>query len=351
MRIGILVNDISTEWADYTTTHLAMAATNLGHEVWYMGVGDLGLDADDCCYARSSSVSRKQYRSGSTYLEALNGKHAHHERIALNSLDVLLLRNDPANDVNTRPWARLVGINFGRLAVREGVIVLNDPDGLSLAINKMYLQTFPQDVRPRALVTRDREEIKSFIEEQGGWGILKPLAGSGGRNVFLLRPDEGPNLNQMIDAVACEGYIIVEEYLPGAQQGDTRMFLMNGKPLQHKGHYAAFQRVRRTGDSDMRSNMSVGAVAQKAVVTEEMLHLAERVRPRLEQDGMFLVGLDIVGNKLLEINVFSPGGLAGLERLEGVNFNREIIHVLERKVALAREGGRQLSNREMAILK
>jgi glutathione synthase len=350
MKIGILVNDISTEWADYTTTHLAIAATNLGHEVWYMGVGDLALDADDSCNARASAVASKQYRSGNTYLEALNSKHTHHERIALNSLDVLLLRNDPADDVNTRPWARLVGINFGRLAVREGVIVLNDPDGLSLAINKMYLQTFPQEVRPKALITRDREEIKSFIEEQDGWGILKPLAGSGGRNVFLLRPDAGPNLNQMIEAVATEGYIIVEEYLAAAQQGDTRMFLMNGKPLQHKGHFAAFQRVRRAGDRDMRSNMSAGAVAQKAVVTEEMLQLAEQVRPRLEQDGMFLVGLDIVGNKLLEINVFSPGGLFGLERLEGVNFCREVIHALEHKVALAREGGRQFTNREVATL-
>ncbi len=348
MKIGILVNDIPTEWPDYTTTHLAMAATNLGHEVWYMGVGDLALDVDDCSYARACRVVSKQYRSGNTYLDALNGKHATHERIALASLDVLLLRNDPANDVNLRPWARLVGINFGRLAVAEGVIVLNDPDGLSQAINKMYLQTFPPAVRPKALITRDRAEIKAFIEEQGGWGILKPLAGSGGRNVFLLRPDEGPNLNQMIDAVATEGYILVEEYLREAQQGDTRLFLMNGRPLQHKGHYAAFRRVRRAGDSDMRSNMTAGAVAQRAEVSEQILQLAEQARPRLEQDGMFLVGLDIVGNKLLEINVFSPGGLGGLEKLEGINFCREVIHALEQKVRQASEGERQFTNRDLA---
>jgi glutathione synthase len=339
MKIGMVVNDTLTEVADYTTTHLAMAATNMGHQVWYMGVGDLALAPDDHCYARARRVTDKKYRSGNTYLQALHDKHAVRECLALADLDILLLRNDPANDVNTRPWARLAGINFGRLAMRDGVIVLNDPNGLSLAVNKMYLQCFPEQVRPQALITRDRKDIKDFIESQNGWGILKPLAGSGGRNVFLVRPDEGPNLNQMIDAVATEGYIIAEEYLPEAEHGDTRMFLMNGEPLRSKGHYASFRRVRRAGDSDMRSNMTAGAIAQKAVITESMLQLAELVRPKLVDDGMFLVGLDIVGDKLLEINVFSPGGLAGLEKLEGVNFCREVVHALEQKVA-----ARQLSN-------
>ncbi len=339
MKIGMVVNDTLTEVADYTTTHLAMAATNMGHEVWYMGVGDLALAPDDHCYARAGRVAEKKYRTGNTYLQALHGKHAIRERLALAELDILLLRNDPANDVNTRPWARLAGINFGRLAMRHGVLVLNDPNGLSLAVNKMYLQSFPEQVRPQALITRDRKDIKDFIESQNGWGILKPLAGSGGRNVFLVRPDEGPNLNQMIDAVATEGYIIAEEYLPEAEHGDTRMFLMNGAPLRSKGHYASFRRVRRVGDSDMRSNMTAGAIAQKALITEPMLQLAELVRPKLVDDGMFLVGLDIVGDKLLEINVFSPGGLAGLEKLEGVNFCREVVHATEQKVA-----ARQSSN-------
>ena len=350
MKNGMVVNDILTEETDYTTTHLAMAATNLGHEVWYMGVGDLALDPDDKCYARARRVTEKKYRVGGSYLDALQEKHAHCRRICLDELDVLLLRNDPADDVNSRPWARLAGINFGRLAMRHGVIVLNDPDGLTRAINKMYLHAFPEEVRPKALITRDRKEIKDFFESQQGWGILKPLAGSGGRNVFLVRPDEGPNLNQMIDAVATEGYIIAEEYLPKAEQGDTRMFLMNGQPLQFKGHYASFRRVRRAGDNDMRSNMTVGAVAEKAVITEQMLHLAELVRPKLIQDGMFLVGLDIVGDKLLEINVFSPGGLASLDKLEGVNFCREIIHALERKVEQRQQNIQEFSNLDIATI-
>jgi len=349
MQFGIIVNDIETEERDFTTTHLAMAATNLGHRVWYMGVGDLAYEPDEKAHGYARRVTDKRYRLDNTYLATLKSKNAHAERISLDELDVLLLRNDPANDVNTRPWARLAGINFARLAMRHGVIVLNDPNGLTHAINKMYLQTFPREIRPRTLITRNPVEIKHFITEQKGWGVLKPLAGSGGRNVFLINPHSGANLNQMIDAVATEGYIIVQEYMPEAERGDTRMFLMNGLPLRCKGHYAAFHRVRNSGDSDFRSNMTAGAIATKAIVTDEMLRLAELVRPGLIQDGMFLVGLDIIGNKLLEINVFSPGGLDSLEQLEGVPFVREVIRAIENKVEYRQKDYQGFNNIELAM--
>lgn len=350
MRLAFIVNDIQTELGGYTTTQLAIAATNLGHEVWYMGVADLAYDPDEktCAYARR--VPDKKYRSGDAYLDALRGKKAHAERISIDELHVLLLRNDPAIDVNTRPWARLAGINFARLSMRHGVIVLNDPNGLTQAINKMYLQTFPEEVRPRTLITRNRSEIKQFIDEQDGWAVLKPLAGSGGRNVFLVSPPSGANISQMIEAVATEGYIIAQEYLPEAAKGDTRLFVMNGKPLQCKGHYASFHRVRKSGDVDFRSNMTAGASAEKSIVTNEMLHLAELVRPKLIQDGMFLVGLDIVGNKLMEINVFSPGGLTSLDKMEGVSFSHEIIHAIENKVEYILQNPQGFNNIEIATL-
>ena len=350
MQIGIVINDIATEEPDYTTIHLAIAATNMGHAVWMLGVGDLAADPDDRICARAQQVPDAHYRTGHAYLEALRSKKARHERIVVDELDVLLLRNNPADDVMARPWARLAGINFGRLAMRHGVIVLNDPNGLAEAVNKMYLHTFPEQVRPHALITRDRHEIKAFIQAQGGWGILKPLAGSGGRNVFLVSPDEGANLNQMIDAVATEGYILAEEFLPGAVHGDTRLFLMNGRPLMVKGHYAAFRRVREVGDADIRSNMTAGAKSAKAEITPEMLHMAELLRPKLIQDGMFLVGLDIVGDKLLEINVFSPGGLHGAQYFEGVNFCESVIHALERKVAYRQQNLQHFDNVQLATL-
>jgi glutathione synthase len=350
MKIGIVVNDILTELDDYTTTHLAMAATNMGHEVWYMSVGDMVYELDGHCYAHVRQMPQRHFRSSTVYLKALQGESAQVERISLCDLDVLLLRNDPGQDVNKRPWARLVGINFGRLAVRRGVIVLNDPDGLAQAINKMYLLSFPEEVRPKTVISRDRNDIKNFIAAQGGNAVLKPLSGSGGRNVFLVRPEDGPNINQMIEAVSSEGYIIAQEYLPDAIHGDTRLFLMNGQPLMIDGKAALFRRVRQSGDPDMRSNMTAGAIAARGELNDTMLRLAELVRPRLVKDGLFLVGLDIVGDKLMEINVFSPGGLHCSEQLEGVPFCREVIRALERKVDYMHHYQTQFDNVKMATL-
>lgn len=122
------------------------------------------------------------------------------------------------------------------------------------------------------------------------------------------------------------------EYLPEGKKGDTRLFVMNGQPLMHDGQYCAFRRTNTT--SDLRSNMSAGGKALKVAVTDQMLEMVEIVRPKLVADGMFLVGLDIVGDKLMEINVFSPGGLGSAQKLTEVNFAPVIIGELERKAKI-----------------
>ncbi len=348
MKIGFVINDIITEKAGYTTVRLGMAATNLGHKAWMIGLGDLAYDPDDKIRARARAAPKKKYATSESYLRDLQGKKALAERITVDDLDVLLLRSDPAEEVGTRAWAASAGILFGRIAMRHGVVVLNDPNGLAKAMNKMYFQTFPEEVRPRTLITRDREEIKAFAQEENGSIVLKPLQGSGGQSVFLVRPDDIPNLNQMIEAVSRDGYVVAQQYLPDAAKGDTRLFLMNGLPLRHKGKYAAFRRVRTGGD--MRSNIHAGGKLAKAEITETHLRIAEIVRPKLVQDGMFLVGLDIVGDKLMEINVFSPGGLGSARNFEKVNFALAVIQALERKVGYMTFYRRNFRNVEMATL-
>ena len=347
MRIGFIVNDIKKEQEGYTTTRLGMEAVNRGHEVCVMGVSDLTYDPDEKVRSRASSVPKKSYKSTSGYLADLQGKKAVIEEITVDDLDVLLLRNDPAEDFD-RPWAQSAPVLFGRVAMRHGVIVLNDPNGLAKATNKMYFQLFPEEVRPRTVITRDAKKIKAFAKEEGGKIVLKPLQGSGGRNVFLVRPDDMSNLNQIIEAVSRDGYVIAQEYLPAAEEGDMRLFIMNGQPLRYKGKFAAFRRIR-SGD-DMRSNIHAGGKIAQAVVNEEALRIAEIVRPKIAQDGMFLVGLDLVGDKLMEINVFSPGGLGSARRLEGVNFATAVIQALERKVQYMSYYRRNFDNVEMATL-
>ena len=347
MKIGFLVNDVATEKAGFTTIRLACEAVNQGHDVFLFGVGDLAYDSDEFVRARAKSVTRTSYKSNETFFKDLQSRRAVSSRITVDDLDVLMLRNVPSDDFLNRPWATTAATEFGRVAMRHGVIVLNDPNGLAKASSKIYLQLFPEEVRPRTLITRDNREIRSFAKELGTI-VLKPLQGSGGASVFLVRKEDLPNINQMIDAVSRDGFVIAQEYLPAAQEGDTRLFMMNGRPLRVKGKYAAFRRVR-TGD-DMRSNIHAGGKLAAAEVSEEALRLAEIVRPKLVQDGMFLIGLDVVGDKLMEINVFSPGGLGSAQKLTRVNFCRVVIEALQRKVDYMEYYGRNFGNVEMNTL-
>ena len=348
MRIGFVVNDIATEGTNYTTTRLAMAAVNRGHEAWLIGAADLAFDPDDSVRARARSVSKTNYKSTKSFLEELRGPKGRSERITVDDLDVLMLRSDPAEDRNSRAWAQMSGIDFGRAAMRRGVIVLNDPDRLAQAMNKMYFQLFPEEVRPATLITHDRTEIKHFARENGGKIVIKPLQGSGGQGVFLVDADNLGNLNQMIDSISRDGYVVAQEYLEAAAEGDMRLFMMNGQPLRYKNKYAAFRRLRAS--DDIRSNIHAGGEKAKAVVDDVALNLAEIVRPKLVEDGMFLVGLDIVGSKLMEINVFSPGGLGSARQFEGVNFAHAVVEALERKVQYMGYYKRNFNNIDMATL-
>jgi glutathione synthase len=315
--------------------------------VWLTGVGDLNYDADEHIRAHAIGPSRRMYKNPASFLKDIQGKTGIRERITLDELDVVLLRNDPAQDAVTRPWASQSGILFGRLMARSGTVVLNDPNGLAKATSKMYFQAFPADVRPETIITRNRDDVKAFARERGTV-VLKPLTGSGGQSVFLVRPEDVANLNQMFDSVSRDGYVIAQEYLPAAEAGDMRLFVMNGEPLIHKGRYAAFRRVRTGGD--LRSNIHAGGTLARAEVTPTALELVEVVRPKLIQDGMFLVGLDIVGDKIMEINVFSPGGLGSAQKKEGVNFCEAVIKSLERKAEGMAYYQRQFDNVAMAVM-
>lgn len=348
MKIGFVVNNVQTEQATYTTTRLAMTAVRHGHEAWTLGVADFLYAADGSVRACARAVRRDDHESLEDYLKELQSDEAWREIIDVGRLDVLMLRNDPSDDTAERAWAQTPGILFGQLAMRQGVIVVNDPVHLANAINKTYFQHFPEEVRPRTCISRKRDDIKAFIQQEQGRAVIKPLQGSGGTGVFLVHEADGANVNQMIDAVLRDGYCIAQEYLPAAQDGDVRLFLMNGRPLSKDDKYAAFRRVNKSGD--MRSNMHSGGEAAPVEIDEAALRLAELVRPQLVADGMFLVGLDIVADKLMEINVFSPGGLGSAQAATGVDFAEVVIRDLERKVQYRRHYGGHISNVQIATL-
>lgn len=346
MKLAFIINDHETEQAKYSTPTMGYAAYKRGHDVYYIGVGELGYSMNGTINARCKTITERKFKSQDTYFAAVQKQ----EFIQINSadLDVLYLRNDPSDEIGDREWAQNAAFIFGEIAVRNNVIVLNHPNSLASAVNKMYFQHFPEILRPETVISRDINEIREFFKSQKQKMILKPLQGSGGKDIFMMDKKNEHNLSQTVEAIARDGYVIAQEYLPAAKDGDTRMIIMNGDPLIVDGEYAAIQRVNAKGD--IRSNIHAGGKPDKVKVTEQMLELAEIVRPKLVQDGMFLVGIDIVGDKLMEINVFSPGGLNMMGRAYERDFATEVIKSIERKVHYKALYGDYIDNSKLATL-
>lgn len=348
MLIAFFVNDIEREYPNFTTTTLAFAAYRRGHEVCYVTPSDFVLGSDDSLSVHGRFLPKRKFADRRKFFDALKSdKDCTVRPIDASKIDVIMLRNDPSID-QERPWAMEAGILFGREAAKRGVVVLNDPDSLGKAVNKLYFQSFPAEARPETLITKHAEDIKAFAKEHKGNIILKPLQGSGGSGVFKLDPKHRSNLNQIIEAIERDGYVIAQAYVPAAKKGDIRLFMMNGAPLQIGGKYAALRRVAAKGD--IRSNVHAGGKAEAVEIGETELKVAELIRPKLIADGMFLVGIDIVGEKVLEVNVFSPGNLESCSKLAGVDFTEPVLDSVERKVAIARQYERAFDNRHLAIL-
>lgn len=347
MNITFLVNDVATEVPPATTTILCHAAAKLGHTVHVIGIDQLTY-LEDGRIGGLAHVAPANARTKESFLAALQAKDAPRERITTDDMDVFWLRYNPSEEVeNDRAWAQQAGVLFGRLAMARGVIVLNHPDTLAYAIDKLYFQHFPESVRPRTIVTREMEEIRRFHEDCGRRIVMKPLNGYGGADVFLVEKDL-TNLKQMVETIQRGGYIMAQEFLPG-DRSDTRFFLVNGEPLMVDGKYAALRRVAQ--GEDFRSNMTAGGKGSRGRVTDRMLELAATVGPKLKRDGIFFAGLDIVADRIVEINCISTGGLNIAGRLHKVDFATPVIEMVERKVQIHREYGGHISNIELATMR
>lgn len=328
MRIAFLVNDVDTEVDEYATTRLAKAAARRGHETWYLGVGDVEFgSADGVIAARARAARWERDDTLASFMEATKARDA--ERIVLDDLDALVLRNESIDDLQERPWASPMGVLFGRMLADRGVTVVNDPDSLHRATSKLYLEEFPERVRPRSLVTRSPDAISRFVDEVGHC-VVKPLYGAKGRNVFMIEGPGETNLAQMTEAVLQDGYAIIQEFIDGAEDGDARIFLLEGRLLEQDGRPAAFRRV--PNGKDPRANISTGGRSVPLEVGATERGIVEAIGPKLAADGMFLVGIDVIGSQVVEINAESPGGFQSIERLYGIDIAETVIEALERRV-------------------
>jgi glutathione synthase len=247
----------------------------------------------------------------------------------MDDLDALFLRNESIDDMQQRPWASPLGAVFGQMLKARGVTVVNDPMSLIRATSKLYLEEFPEKIRPRSLVTRDPAAIEQFVAEVGR-SVVKPLYGAKGRNVFMVDNEAEQNLAQITEAVLQDGYALVQEFVDGGEDGDARIFLLEGKLLERGGKAAAFRRV--PNGKDPRANISKGGRSVPLEIGDVELGVIDAMGEKLVADGMFFVGIDLIGDKVVEINAESPGGIQSIERLYEIDVCLTVIEALERRV-------------------
>lgn len=312
MHFVFVMDPVSTVIVDEDTSFaLMLEAQARGHRVDHCLPSDVGL--------RGRRVVARVRQATMQLDEAEPILLGDAEDIDLAEVDAVFIRKDPPF-TNAYLWLTLV------LDHLEGsTLVLNDPRGLREANEKLYAHHFPEVVPP-TIMTSHKDEILRFLSDVGGKAVIKPIDGHGGEGVFLLSNGDN-NLNGLIEAVTHLGTrnAIVQALIPEVyDEGDKRILLVDGELLGVVG------RVPSKGD--LRSNVHVGGSTVPAELSEADQTIIDTIRPRLLADGLFFVGLDVIGGKLIEVNVTSPTLIQQMSRLLGENLSAKVIERLEEKV-------------------
>lgn len=224
------------------------------------------------------------------------------EKTDLSTLDVVLLRQDPPFDM------AYLSTTYMLERIHPSTLVVNDPAEVRDAPEKLLVMDYPE-LMPETIITRDSDEIKAFRAEFGDI-VLKPLYGAGGQGVYHVRPDDD-NFSAFLELFLTQSRdpFIAQRYLPAVRAGDKRIILVDGK-------FAGLVN-RVPAEGDLRSNMVRGGAAANTEVSKRDLEICEAIGPELKDRGLIFVGIDVIGDKLTEINVTSPTGIRAIKRFGG----------------------------------
>ena len=219
-------------------------------------------------------------------------------------VDVILMRQDPPFDMAYQTAAHILEMLAGR------TLVLNDPAWVRSSPEKIVPLLFP-DLVPPTLISRDARAIEAFRDQYQDI-IIKPLYGNGGAGVFRLKPGDG-NFKALLEMFFASNRepVVTQAFLPAVEKGDKRVILIDGAPV------GAINRVPQKGET--RSNMHVGGKAEASILDADDLRICAAIGPLLKERGLVLVGIDVIGGRLTEINVTSPTGVQELKRFSGID--------------------------------
>lgn len=290
-----------------TTFAFIRGAERRGHESYHALLRDIRLEGGEV-RARARRMQTSETAPHLRLGEAID--------MGMDELSAVLIRKDPPFDADYLYCTLLLEHARGK------TLLINDPRGLRDANEKLYSLNF-SEFTPRTIVTADRDRIHEFTREVGGKAVIKPLHAMGGFGVLGLNEGD-KNARAIADMLTSEGKVLamVQEFLPAVVEGDKRILLLDGEPL------GAILRVPRA--DELRSNIHVGGSVVPTELTPREHEMVKALAPKLKEDGLVFVGLDVIGERLTEVNVTSPTGIQELARHTGSRPEERVIEWIEK---------------------
>lgn len=292
-----------------TTFVLMLEAEARGHEVWYLELKDL--------YVRHGKPFGNATRVSLRREEGNHYTLGETETVELGGFDAVWMRKDPPFNMDYIYSTYILSlIGGGRTKV------LNDPKGIRESNEKLYTLYFPEWI-PESIVSKDIPQLNRFLADVGGEMVVKPLDGHGGEGVFFVKEGDR-NANVILESITDFGrrYVLAQKFIERVSEGDKRIILLNGEPL------GAVLRVPKPG-GEFRCNFHSGGSPAKSALTDREQEICKTLGPRLREDGLYFVGIDVIGGYVTEINTTSPTGVQEINRLDGVRLEKDVIDFAE----------------------
>ena len=291
-----------------STFAMLLEAQRRGHMLYYMEPGDLRvMDGQAMASMRRISVTDDI----NNWFELQDP-----EQLALEELDIILMRRDPPFDLDYIYLTYIL-----ELAEAAGTLVINKPQALRDANEKFFITRFPQCCVPM-LITRNVDQIRDFVKQQGKL-VVKPLDGMGGDSIFQLEPED-QNINVILETITEKGkrLVMAQRFIEEISAGDKRILIINGEPVP----YAL---ARFPAEGDFRGNLAKGGTGAGVALSERDYWICAQLGPELRRRGILFAGLDVIGDWLSEVNVTSPTCIRELDAQYGLNIAAQLFEQAE----------------------
>ncbi|MDD4863030.1 MAG: glutathione synthase [Alishewanella agri] len=313
IKLGIVMDPIADiNIKKDSSFAMLLEAQRRGYEIHYMEMADLYL---------LQGQARARTRVLSVEPNPARWYHFGNEQdLALSELNVILMRKDPPFDTEF-----IYATYMLERAEDAGTLIVNKPQSLRDANEKLYTSWFSQ-FTPKTLVSRDAKRLKAFYQQEQDV-ILKPLDGMGGASIFRLKPED-PNVSVILETLTAHGsqYAMAQRYIPEIVDGDKRILVVDGEPVPY-----CLARIPASGET--RGNLAAGGRGEARPLSDSDWAIAKAIGPTLKAKGLIFVGLDVIGDKLTEINVTSPTCIREIEAAFPISITGMLFDAIERRLA------------------